>query len=47
MDKFGFDHDQLVAFVRAVGNYADAKNKGYIKYEDLHRVLIEEQGLEW
>jgi hypothetical protein len=30
-----------------LANLADGVNKGYVKYDQLHRVLVEEQGLEW
>lgn len=46
-DKMGFDRDKLIEFIGAVANLADGVNKGYVKYEHLHRVLVEEQGLEW
>lgn len=46
-DKFGWEQEQLVDFIRAVSNLADGVIKGYVRYEDLHRVLVEEQGLEW
>lgn len=46
-DKMGFDRDKLIEFLGAVANLADGVNKGYVKYEHLHRVLVEEQGLEW
>ena len=47
MDKFGWDQEQLVAFVGAVASMSDSFLKGYVDYNDLHRVLVEEQGLEW
>jgi hypothetical protein len=47
MDKFGWDQEQLVAFVGAVASVSDSFLKGYVDYNDLHRVLVEEQGLEW
>lgn len=47
MDKFGWDQEQLVAFVGAVASVSDSYLKGYVDYNDLHRVLVEEQGLEW
>jgi len=37
----------LVEFIHGVANLADGVIKGYVRYEDLHRVLVEEQGLEW
>ena len=46
-DKFGFDRNKLIEFIAAVANLADGVNKGYVKYDQLHRVLVEEQGLEW
>lgn len=46
-DKHGFDHDQLIEFIVNVGNTADAVRRGYVKYDQLHRVLVDEQGLEW
>lgn len=46
-DKFGWEQEQLVEFIHGVANLADGVIKGYVKYEDLHRVLVEEQGLEW
>jgi len=46
-DKFGWEQEQLVEFIHGVANIADGVIKGYVKYEDLHRVLVEEQGLEW
>ena len=46
-DKMGFDREKLIEFIGAVANLADGVNKGYVKYEQLHRVLVEEQGLEW
>jgi len=46
-DKFGWEQEQLVDFIHAVANLADGVIKWYVKYEDLHRTLIEEQGLEW
>lgn len=46
-DKFGWEQEQLVDFIHAVANLADGVIKGYVKYEDLHRVLVDEQGLEW
>lgn len=46
-DKHGFTHEQLIEFIVNVGNTADAVRRGYVKYEHLHRVLVEEQGLEW
>lgn len=46
-DKFGFGQEQLVDFVSAVAGVSDSVKKGYVKYEDLHRVLVDEQGLEW
>lgn len=46
-DKHGFDHDQLIEFIASVGNTVDAVRRGYVKYDQLHRVLVDEQGLEW
>ena len=46
-DKFGWEQEQLVEFIHGVANLADGVIKGYVKYEHLHRVLVEEQGLEW
>ena len=46
-DKMGFDTDDLVRFVKAVADIADSVIKGYVRYEDLHKVLVEEKGLEW
>lgn len=46
-DKFGWEREQLYEFIGAVSNLADGIIKGYVKYEDLHRVLVDEQGLEW
>ena len=46
-DKMGFDQDKLVEFIAAVVSVADSVTKGYVRYNDLHRVLVEEQGLEW
>lgn len=46
-DKMGFDRDRLIEFISHVANIAEGISKGYIKYDDLHRVLVEEQGLEW
>ena len=46
-DKMGFDREKLIEFVGWVAYYADIVNKTPVKYEDLHRVLVEEQGLEW
>lgn len=46
-DKMGFDRDKLVEFIGAVASVADSINKRYVTYEQLHRVLVEEQGLEW
>ena len=46
-DKFGWEQEQLIAFIKAVADIADGINKGYVKYNDLHRVLVDEQGLEW
>lgn len=46
-DKFGWEQEQLTAFIKAVANYADAVNRKFITYEDLHKVLVDEQGLEW
>jgi hypothetical protein len=46
-DKMGFDRDRLIEFIGWVAYYAEITNKTPIKYEHLHRVLVEEQGLEW
>ena len=46
-DKMGFDRDKLIEFIAAVTEVADSITKGYVKYNDLHRVLVDEQGLEW
>lgn len=46
-DKFGFDQAKLCEFIAAVVGVADSITKGYVRYEDLHRVLVEEQELEW
>lgn len=46
-DKFGWGSEQLSDFIHGVANLADGVNRGYVRYEDLHRTLIEEQGLEW
>lgn len=46
-DKFGFEQEQLVDFITAVSNLADGVIKGYVNYDDLHKVLVDEQGLEW
>ena len=46
-DKMGFDRDKLIEFISHVANIAEGISKGYIRYDDLHRVLVEEQGLEW
>ena len=46
-DKMGFDRDKLIEFIGWVAYYADITNKTPIKYAHLHRVLVEEQGLEW
>ena len=46
-DKMGFERDQLVEFIQAVGGIADSVIKGYVNYDQLHRVLVEEQDLEW
>ena len=46
-DKFGFDREQLFAFIHATADVADSVIKGYVTYAQLHRVLVDEQGLEW
>lgn len=46
-DKMGFDQDKLVEFISAVVSVADSVTKGYVNYNQLHKVLVEEQGLEW
>ncbi len=46
-DKMGFDREKLIEFISAVVSVADGVTKGYVRYNDLHRVLVEEQGLEW
>lgn len=46
-DKMGFDKAQLVEFITCVAGVADSVLRGYVKYADLHRALVEEQGLEW
>lgn len=46
-DKMGFDRDKLVEFIGAVASVSESVIKGYVTYEQLHRVLVEEQGLEW
>lgn len=46
-DKCGFTREQLIDFIGAVSNVADSVLKGYTNYEQLHRVLVEEKGLEW
>ena len=46
-DKMGFTKDQLIAFIRYVSDTADSVLKGYVSYEQLHQVLVEEQELEW
>ena len=46
-DKMGFDRDKLVEFIGAIAGVADSVVKGYVTYDQLHRVLVEEQGLEW
>lgn len=46
-DKMGFEQEQLVRFIGAVSDVADSVVKGYVTYDQLHRVLVEEQGLEW
>ena len=46
-DKMGFDREQLLEFIRAVAYVSQSVVKGYVKYEDLHRVLVEEKDLDW
>ena len=46
-DKMGFDREKLLEFLGGVASLSDSVMRGYIKYDDLHRVLVEEQGLEW
>ena len=46
-DKMGFEQEQLVQFVKAVSDVADSVLKGYVNYDQLHKVLVDEQGLEW
>lgn len=46
-DKMGFEREQLVQFIQAVASTADSVNRGYTNYDQLHQVLIKEQGLEW
>lgn len=46
-DKMGFEQEQLVRFINAVSDVADSVVKGYVNYDQLHKVLVEEQGLEW
>ena len=46
-NKMGFDRDKLIDFIKAVVDVADSITKGYAKYKDIYRVLVEEQGLEW
>lgn len=46
-DKMGFDRDMLADFIGHVASLAESVTKGYVKYDQLHRVLVEEQGLEW
>ena len=47
MDKYGWNGEQLAEFIHRIGDLSRSMNKGYVDYDDLHRVLIEEQGLEW
>jgi hypothetical protein len=42
-----FQQDQLVQFVKAVADVSDSVLKGYVNYDQLHKVLVDEQGLEW
>lgn len=46
-DKMGFDQDKLVEFIHATAGVADSVVKGYVTYDQLHKVLVDEQGLEW
>lgn len=46
-DKFGFSREDAVRFIRETAALGDGVRKGYVDYADLHRVLVEEQGLEW
>ena len=46
-DKMGFEQEQLVQFVKVVSDVADSVLKGYVNYDQLHKVLVDEQGLEW
>ena len=46
-DKEGFDRERLIRFLREVADVADSISKGYVKYEHLHRALVEEQNLGW
>ena len=46
-DKMGCTREQLIEFVGHVAYLADSVRKGHVRYDDLHRVLVEEQGLEW
>lgn len=46
-DKMGFDRERLIEFIGAVADVSESVIKGYVTYEQLHMVLVEEQGLEW
>ena len=46
-DKHGYGIEELKAFIADVANIADSIRRGYVRYEDLHRTLVEEKWLEW
>ncbi len=46
-DKHGFDREGLKEFIADVANTADSVSRGYVRYDELHRVLVDEQGLCW
>ena len=46
-DKMGFNREQLIQFLKYVADVAESVTKGYVNYNQLHKVLVEEQGLEW
>lgn len=46
-DKMGFDREQLITFIAAVANISDSVRKGYVNYEQLHKVLADEMHLDW
>ncbi len=46
-DKYGFDREALKGFLTHIKDLSEGITRGYIQYKDLHRVLVDEQDLDW